>query len=133
MTAEYPTSGVGIVLSGGGTRGLAHVGVLRALEEHGIRPERVAGTSSGAIVGALYAAGYDPPAMLEFFIRKNPFRLSKVAFTGPGIIDTDMLRLAWADNFIGTYFSGQLDEVQLFDRALSAADVQALVVAAFTI
>jgi NTE family protein len=80
---------VGIVLSGGGTRGVAHIGVLRALGEQGIAPDCVAGASAGAIVGALYAAGYSPEQMLEFFELKNPFRLSKVAFAKPGIIDTD--------------------------------------------
>ncbi len=79
---------VGIVLSGGGSRGIAHIGVLRALGEHGVFPDHVAGASAGAIVGALYAAGYSPPEMLEFFIKKNPFRLSKVAIAKPGIIDT---------------------------------------------
>jgi len=83
-----PTNCLGIVLSGGGTRGLAHIGVLRALAEHGIRPDCVAGTSSGAIVGALYAAGYSPAEMVEFFERKNPFRIRKLAIGKPGIIDS---------------------------------------------
>lgn len=50
---------VGLVLSGGGARGLAHVGVLQALEERNIQVDAVVGTSMGAIVGALYAAGRD--------------------------------------------------------------------------
>lgn len=79
---------VGLVLSGGGTRGVAHIGVVRALLEHGIAPDCVAGASAGAIVGALYAAGYGPPEMLEFFDKKTPFHLSKVAIAKPGIIDT---------------------------------------------
>ncbi|MDN5517743.1 MAG: patatin-like phospholipase family protein, partial [Pseudomonas sp.] len=49
---------VGLVLSGGAARGLAHIGVLKALEEQGIRIDAIAGTSMGAIVGGLYAAGY---------------------------------------------------------------------------
>ena len=48
---------VGLVLSGGGARGLYHIGVLRALEENGIPVDYVAGTSMGAIIGGLYAAG----------------------------------------------------------------------------
>jgi NTE family protein len=57
----------GISLSGGSARGLAHIGVLQALAEAGIRPQAVAGASMGAIVGALYAAGISPPEMTDFF------------------------------------------------------------------
>ena len=49
---------VGLVLSGGGAKGLAHIGVLKAIEQAGVRIDYIAGTSTGAIVGALYAAGY---------------------------------------------------------------------------
>lgn len=49
---------IGLVLSGGGARGLAHIGVLHVLEEEGIRPDVITGTSMGAIIGALYASGY---------------------------------------------------------------------------
>jgi len=82
------TYGLGLVLSGGGVRGVAHAGVLKALTEHGIRPDCIAGSSSGALVGALYAAGYSPEEMLQFFVDKNPFRLSKIAVGKPGWIDT---------------------------------------------
>ena len=72
-----PPNEIGIVLSGGGIRGIAHIGVLRALFEHDVYPDRIAGASAGAIVGALYAAGYDPPEMLEFFEKKNSFEALK--------------------------------------------------------
>ena len=49
---------IGLVLSGGGMRGAAHIGAIKALEEHGVFPTHIAGTSAGAIVGALYAYGY---------------------------------------------------------------------------
>ncbi|WP_375738349.1 patatin-like phospholipase family protein [Pseudomonas boanensis] len=49
---------IGLVLSGGAARGLAHIGVLKALEEQGIRVDAIAGTSMGAVIGGLYAAGY---------------------------------------------------------------------------
>lgn len=51
---------VGLVLSGGGAKGLAHIGTLKALEEHNIPIDYITGTSMGGIVGALYAAGYSP-------------------------------------------------------------------------
>ena len=77
-----------MVLSGGGVRGLAQVGVLQALAEEGIEPDALAGTSAGAIVAALYAAGYTPAEMLEFFVTKHPFKVSKLALSKPGIFDT---------------------------------------------
>ncbi|MFQ5528099.1 MAG: patatin-like phospholipase family protein [Thermoanaerobaculia bacterium] len=80
---------LGIVLSGGGTRGIAHIGLLKALDEHRLSPECIAGTSSGAIVGALYAAGCSPEEMLEFFKVKSPFKLSKFALGKAGFLDTD--------------------------------------------
>ena len=49
---------VGLVLSGGGAKGLAHVSVLKVLEEAGVRVDYIGGTSMGAIIGALYASGY---------------------------------------------------------------------------
>ncbi len=52
--------GIGIALAGGGIRGIAHAGVLRALEENGIKIDAIGGTSAGSIVSALYAMGYKP-------------------------------------------------------------------------
>ena len=49
---------IGLVLSGGGAKGIAHVGFLRVMEEAGIHPDYIAGTSMGSIVGALYAIGF---------------------------------------------------------------------------
>ena len=62
---------VGLVLSGGGAKGVAHIGVIKALEEHGIPIDYVAGTSMGAIVGGLYAAGYTPEQMMELIESKG--------------------------------------------------------------
>src|SRR5699024_7160202 len=52
--------GIGIVLAGGGIRGIAHVGVLKALEDNNIKIDAIAGTSAGSIVATLYAMGYTP-------------------------------------------------------------------------
>ena len=56
--AENTRPKVGLVLSGGAARGLAHIGVLKALEEQGVRVDAIAGTSMGAVIGGLYASGY---------------------------------------------------------------------------
>jgi len=58
---------IGLVLSGGGAKGAAHIGVIKALEENNIPIDYVAGTSIGAIVGSLYAMGYSPEEMLALF------------------------------------------------------------------
>lgn len=56
---------IGIALGGGGTKGFAHVGVIKALEAQGLRPDLIAGTSAGSVVGALYASGLDGFALQE--------------------------------------------------------------------
>lgn len=58
---------IGVALSGGGARGFAHVGALKALEDMGVKPDIVAGVSAGSIVAALYAAGVAADNMLELF------------------------------------------------------------------
>lgn len=63
-----PAQKIGLVLSGGGARGLAHIGVIRALEENGVQVAAIAGTSIGAIVGALYASGRSPAEMEEIAV-----------------------------------------------------------------
>lgn len=90
---------LGVVCSGGGARAVAHIGVLHALEERGIRVDCLAGTSAGAIVAALYAAGISSDRMLEFFETKNPLKLSKLSFGKPGIIDTTKIRADFLEVF----------------------------------
>lgn len=59
---------VGLVLSGGGAKGIAHIGVIKALEEHNIPIDYIAGTSMGAIIGGLYACGYTPEEMMQLVL-----------------------------------------------------------------
>ncbi len=66
-TIQLRAQSVGLVLSGGGAKGMAHIAVIRALEENNIPIDYIAGTSIGAIVGGLYAAGYTPDEMEELF------------------------------------------------------------------
>ena len=64
-TKIAPRPKVGVVLSGGGAKGAAHIGVLKYIEQTGIPIDYIAGTSMGAIIGGLYALGYTPDEMLE--------------------------------------------------------------------
>jgi NTE family protein len=68
---------VALVLSGGGSRGAAHIGVIKALEENQIPIDYIAGTSIGAIIGALYAIGYSPKEMEDFIASKEFSRLAE--------------------------------------------------------
>lgn len=65
---------VGLVLSGGGAKGIAHIGIIQALEENNVPIDYIAGTSMGAIVGAWYAMGYTPKEMIEL-IQSDDFGL----------------------------------------------------------
>ena len=75
LTLSVPTKAqkVGLVMSGGGARGLAHIGVIKALEENNIPIDYVAGTSMGAIIASLYAMGYTPEEM-EAIIASEKFK-----------------------------------------------------------
>ncbi|MDE1190942.1 MAG: patatin-like phospholipase family protein [Arachidicoccus sp.] len=63
--SEIANKKVGLVLSGGGMRGIGHLGVIKALEEHNIKPCVLSGTSAGAIIGAFYAAGHSPDEIMS--------------------------------------------------------------------
>lgn len=65
---------IGLVLSGGGAAGIAHIGVLKAIEERGIPIDFITGTSAGALVGSLYACGYSPNE-IEQFVLSEDFQL----------------------------------------------------------
>lgn len=66
ITHQKSKSKIGIVLSGGGVKTGAHIGLLQALKEEEIEIDLISGTSGGALVGAIYAAGYSPKEILEF-------------------------------------------------------------------
>ena len=91
----------GIVLSGGAVRGLAHIGVLKALEENGIYPRYISGSSAGAIIGTFYAAGYSPNEMEQIALKTNIFDYIK-----PNIPPSKALfSLEKLDSFIDRYIS----------------------------
>ncbi|WP_109829999.1 patatin-like phospholipase family protein [Reichenbachiella versicolor] len=69
--AQNRTPKLGLALSGGGARGLAHIGVLKVLEKEGIYPDYIAGTSMGSLIGALYAIGYTPEEMERIVLSQD--------------------------------------------------------------
>jgi NTE family protein len=83
---------IGIALSGGGARGLAHIGVLAALEDLGIYPNVIAGTSMGAIIGAFYASGYKPSEMLKIAKKQKLYRMLRWSLPKGGMLSMTRLR-----------------------------------------
>ncbi|MEI6554044.1 MAG: patatin-like phospholipase family protein [Paludibacter sp.] len=87
----------GLCLSGGGALGLAHIGVIQALEDHGIFPDEISGSSMGAIIATLYAAGYSPTQMLQLIKDDKLYKITKVltftpTFLKSGLSTHDILR-----------------------------------------
>lgn len=82
---------IGICLSGGSARGYAHVGVLKALSEHGIEPEIISGTSMGGVVGMLYAAGYNPMEIQEILVRETFSKVTGFSWRKTGLLKMEKL------------------------------------------
>jgi NTE family protein len=82
----------GLVLSGGGARGISHLGVLKALEEFDVRLDCLSGTSTGALVGALYSYGMSPEDILDVIINTRFFSSLRPAWTWTGLVHLDGLR-----------------------------------------
>ena len=78
-------SNLGIVLCGGGVRGLTQIGILACLEDHGISPTHISGSSIGAVIGAFYAAGYTPKEMLEVSRKSSLLKVFRLGFNRGGI------------------------------------------------
>lgn len=71
VQAQEPRQSVGLVLSGGGAKGIAHIGVIQALEDNDIPIDYITGTSMGSIVGGLYAMGYTPDEMIDLILSRG--------------------------------------------------------------
>lgn len=82
---------VGLVLSGGGARGIAHAGVLKALDEIGIRPDKISGTSAGALVGALYCSGHSPDEILKIITDASLLKIVKASMSFRGLMSLEKL------------------------------------------
>ena len=83
------TKNIGLVLSGGGRRGVAHAGAIKAFEEFGIYPNIISGASAGALVGALYAANYSPEEIKEIFKKIKLFNISRLSRKKAGFFNVE--------------------------------------------
>jgi len=79
----------GIALSGGGARGIAHLGMLKALEEYGIKPNTISGVSSGAILGALFCSGINPDTILEILLKSSLYRYLRPSWRKSGFLNIE--------------------------------------------
>ena len=83
---------IGIALSGGGARAAAHIGVLQALNEHGIFPEDVSGSSAGSIIAALYCFGYTPLEILDLSHENEFLKIFKLGIFNKGVTELTFLK-----------------------------------------
>lgn len=87
---------IGLSLAGGAALGYAHIGFLQAMEEAGIQPDCIVGTSMGAIMGMMYAAGYHPQQIKQIVKDEHMDRLTRLALPGipkpGGLINTDRIQ-----------------------------------------
>ncbi len=109
---------IGLVLSGGGARGVSHLGAVKALYEHGIYPDIISGTSAGAIAGGLLAYGYTPDEILEMVVSTNFVRYMRPTFAGSGLFQLDRL-----EAFYRKYIPENTFEALKTSLIVSATDI----------
>ena len=132
---------IGVCLCGGGARGIAHIGVLQALEEHNITIEAISGASMGAIVGSLYASGKRPLEILEIVESAKLYKLVSWHVPINGLVELAYLKKLIAknissDNFnslqkkmyvaISNLHTGQCEIIgsgSLFDTVIASASI----------
>lgn len=95
---------IGLALSGGGARGIAHLGVLQAFDEAGVKVDVISGASAGSIAAALYAYGYSPMEILNILEKTNLLKIAWPAFSTTGLLDMKRTESIYAkylpeDNF----------------------------------
>ncbi|MCL9769678.1 patatin-like phospholipase family protein [Flavobacterium sp. HXWNR69] len=108
---EKASKSIGVVLSGGGSKGIAHAGALQFLTEKGMQPSCIAGTSAGAIVGGLFAFGKTPEEILEFFKSIYFFHWKHFTFKKAGLIDSESFK---------SYFVEVLGDIKLGELTIPA-------------
>jgi len=119
MSQEKNTYRLGIALSGGGAKGFAHLGILQALNEKGLYPEVISGTSAGALAGVLYADGYSPEEILSFFNKKVFREFAELAISYGGFFKSGGLQ-----SFLKKYLRARTFENLKLPLYVLAADIE---------
>lgn len=113
-----PPPRIGLALGGGAARGFAHIGVIQVLEEAGIRPDLVTGTSAGSLVAALYASGLDGRQLASLALALDEGAITDWAFPGRGVIRGEALA-----RWVREHTRGQLIEQMPLPLGIVAADL----------
>jgi NTE family protein len=92
MLAPPPAPRIALALGGGAARGFAHIGVIKSLEAQGISPDIIVGTSAGAVVGALYAAGYNGFELQQLSMQMDESQVSDWSMPNRGMIKGEALQ-----------------------------------------
>lgn len=118
---------VALVLGGGGAKGFAHIGVFKALEENGITPTLVVGTSIGSLIGSLYASGYNAKQLEQMALNTSDSELTDFTLSNQGFIEGIKLK-----NFINAKVGGRAIENFPISFAAVAAEKHTLKKAVFS-
>lgn len=109
---------IGLVLSGGGARGIAHIGVIQALQEKGITFDAISATSSGAFVGAMISYGYEPLEILDKLIETRFY-----PYLRPGFGANGLLQLRKMESILCQYIPENSFESLKIPLVINATDV----------
>ncbi|MEO5649643.1 MAG: patatin-like phospholipase family protein [Ginsengibacter sp.] len=97
---------IGLVLSGGGIRGIAHLGLLKALDELGVKPSAISGVSAGAIIGAMYASGKSPDEILAIGKSNINLGFSNLLWRKGGLFSRQSIHKLLIENIPHNSFGG---------------------------
>ena len=110
---------IGLALGGGAARGFAHIGVLQVLEEQGIKPDIVVGTSAGSVVATLYAAGKTPAELTTMAMTLDESTITDWVFPGRSLLKGEALA-----KFVRNLTGGKQIESMRIPLGIVAADLQ---------
>ncbi len=110
---------IGLALGGGAARGFAHIGVLQVLEEQGIKPDLIVGTSAGSVVATLYASGKTPTEIANIAMNLDESSLSDWVFPGRSLMKGEAIA-----KLVRTHSGGKAIEAMRLPLGIVAADLQ---------
>jgi NTE family protein len=116
---------LGLVLSGGGARGFAHLGVYEAIKELGLKPAIIGGVSAGSIIGAFIADGKSPAEAFEILTSKSLFNFVKIAFPRKGFVRMDAFEKMLRTELNAKNIENLSIPLKIFATNLNTAELEA--------